>query len=391
MSETIVRAKINPDLLVWARSTMGFSVEEVARSVGVDPVTVGEWENGRKLPTIRQLQVFANKVKRPVAALFLSERPQDPPQPDDYRLLPGTVQGAFQPDTILAIRKVRNALRSTSDLAEDDGTPRRMDMPRISLKHDPETAAAALRSKLGIDMQTQMRWRDGYTALREWRDALFGVGVLTFQFGFPNSDARGFNLIENDLGAIAVSTQDAVVARIFSMFHECCHLCLRRPGVSGPPMDGEPELKTVEFAVERYCDRFAAGFLLPLQYPEVSSALSCLAREGRDDRSLNSAAGRFKVSREVLIRRMESAGYVGWETVQECVQRWRAQATGRRSGISLPDRSCVGHYGKGYVSMVLDALDSGRITQVEARRYLDVSPKWFDKVRAGLSAGGADE
>ena len=51
-----VRASINPDLLVWARESIGLNLETAARKIQVNPDRLGNWESGDESPTINQLR-----------------------------------------------------------------------------------------------------------------------------------------------------------------------------------------------------------------------------------------------------------------------------------------------------------------------------------------------
>jgi hypothetical protein len=46
MAESTLRVKINPDLLIWARLTAGYTVNDIAHSVGVDIAHVVKWGAG---------------------------------------------------------------------------------------------------------------------------------------------------------------------------------------------------------------------------------------------------------------------------------------------------------------------------------------------------------
>jgi hypothetical protein len=184
------------------------------------------------------------------------------------------------------------------------------------------------------------------------------------------------------------------VARIFSLFHECCHLCLGKPGISGQPVADEDKLRRARSVIEmeRYCDRFAAAFLLPLDDKDVLDRLKELAQGELDDKHIRQVANKFKVSREVLILRLETATLIGSETVSEFLKRWRAQPRKKPGGFATPDLTCLNNFGRGYVGLVLESIDSGRISEVDASQCLDnIKPRWFNDVKVGLFNGGVHE
>jgi Zn-dependent peptidase ImmA (M78 family)/DNA-binding XRE family transcriptional regulator len=398
VSREVVRVKLNPALLAWARKSSGYDVDEVARALTVAPQVIAAWEKGEQKPTIRQLEKFANKVKRPLAALFLPAPPREPPPPRDFRMLPATEGRQFTPATLLAFRQARNIQRDAIALAEALDEPTHPELLRGTLHDDPEHLAGELRAHLGISVEAQLRWRDAYRALSAWKAALEGCGILVLQFSIPREDARGFTLESDRVAVIAVTSKDAPEARIFSLFHEYCHLMLGYSGVSGAPellVAGLPHRPKA--IIEAFCNRFAAAFLLPNGSAEVESRLTALAHASElDSDAIRSVARRFKVSKDVVLRRMLTQGLIAEDVYREMVTRWSKEAAlasaqaGRGGG---PDFVTLRLQGRGqrFAALVLDALDQGAISEAEASDYLAVYPRHLDSVREKMSLATVHE
>jgi len=389
-----VKVKLNPDLLVWARESAGYSPARLAEELGVTIDDVVRWESGGDSPTFSQLERLAGKVKRPLAALFLPYPPTEPPPPRDFRLMAGKITGRFEPETLLAFRRARNLQDLTVELADVLGSPIALQLPRISLRDDPEEQAARIRSLIGIDVDEQLHWKSPAMALRAWRDTLFDFGVLVFQFPIPKDDARGFCIIGDKVATIGLSTDDREPARIFSLFHDLCHICLGAPGVSGGSLSTPVLPDTPKARIERFCDRFAGAYLLPLDAQVVRTAL----RDAADQLPTNpqptlDAARRFKVSKYVVLRRMLTAGLIQASLHWSIFNEWEdadrlipAKAGGR--GGPHPADATVAERGRRLASLILEAFDRGVITTHDAGQYLALSPKWFDRVRERAFAGG---
>jgi Zn-dependent peptidase ImmA (M78 family)/transcriptional regulator with XRE-family HTH domain len=398
VSREVVRVKLNPALLAWARQSSGYDVDEVARSLTVAPQVIAAWEKGEQKPTIRQLEKFANKVKRPLAALFLPAPPTEPPPPRDFRMLPDTESRQFAPATLLAFRQARTIQQDAIALAEALGESIHAEVLRGTLHDDPEQLAGNLRNHLGVSVEEQLRWRDSYKALSAWKGALERSGILVLQFSMPREDARGFTLEGDRVPVIVVTSKDAPDARIFSLFHEYCHLMLGYSGVSGAPeliVAGLPHRPKA--IIEAFCNRFAAAFLLPNSSAEVASRLSALAHAPELDRdAIRSVARKFKVSKDVVLRRMLTQGLITEDVYREMVTRWSREAAlahahaGRGGGpdfvtMRLQER------GQRFAALVLDALDHGAISEAEASDYLAVYPNHLDAVREKMSLGTVNE
>src|SRR5260370_3025122 len=98
--------------------------------------------------------------------------------------------------------------------------------PRIRLTADVDEQAQAIRRLLGVTFDEQLSWRDEYEAWRRWRAAVEALGVLVLQQTMPVKEVRGFSLNGGSVPTIVVSSSDAVLARLFTLFHELVHLLL---------------------------------------------------------------------------------------------------------------------------------------------------------------------
>ena len=63
-------APINPDLLVWARKTAGYSVEAAAGKLGLKPDKLDTIERGSAPPSFAQIEKAADVYMRPLTVSF---------------------------------------------------------------------------------------------------------------------------------------------------------------------------------------------------------------------------------------------------------------------------------------------------------------------------------
>jgi len=376
------RVNVNPELLKWALESSGYTMEDVAHSVAVKPETVDSWLHGEAMPTWNQLKSLANKTKRPIAAFYLPQRPTEPPPPRDFRTSIQPSQRRFSPKLLQQIRAAR-ALRSNAlDLLyEAEELPSFEELPLFHVRDSTSSCAAVLRRFLSVSIEQQMKWPDSYAALNAWRDLLFERGVLVMQLPLAASETRGFSENYSELSLIVLSSkEDDPHPRIFTLFHELCHLCLRRAGVSDP--DIYVEARGPNSFVERFCDRVAGEFLVP-PAPAVQQLLESIVASGTVDMELlKRASNKLKVSQSAILFRMVEQRYIPPQTYSEIREEWRSRESRRKSGpVPLPRRR-VASVGRSFTHLVLDALDQERLSAHEAGRCLGVAPKWLDAVRA---------
>ncbi len=252
-----IKVRVNPRLLAWARTSAGFSIPEAAGKIGVKDEKIYAWESGEDKPTVAQLRKAAQVYKRPLSIFFLSEIPRDFTIPHDFRRLPGEVAYVYSPGLRLELRQATERREIALALYEELGEEPKPFPLNTGISENPELVASRIRETLGVTYDDQSKWRDSYTAFRQWKTRLEELDVLVFQIsGLSSSEFRGFSLAETLVPVIAVNRGETPNARIFSLLHETCHLMLRQSGICDFEEDGSrPEL---DERTEVFCNRIAA-------------------------------------------------------------------------------------------------------------------------------------
>ena len=105
----------------------------------------------------------------------------------------------------------------------------------------------------------QKKWNSD-NSFDHFKEYIEKIGIYIFQFQMPFEEARAFSLTD-DFPVIVLNTEDAKNGRIFSLFHEVCHILFN---VGGVFKDKETKkLKNEYTQIEDFCNRFAASFLVP--------------------------------------------------------------------------------------------------------------------------------
>lgn len=389
---------MNPQVLIWARKTIGKERWEAAERLNVDEQIVKELEEGERKPTIGQLETLTDLYKRPYASFFLPKPPKEFKPPRDHRTFPkGVEPPSFSAETILAIRRARWLQILAKELTSTLGREIKTQMGKANLSENPEVVAIRERERIGVDIHTQSRWRDKRTAFNGWREILENQGVLIFQGSMPLEDTRGFSLTEAGPPVIVLNSTDDYHPRIFSLFHEYAHLLLDKSGIC----DMNPNNRTTE---EIFCNHFAGAFLVPkdylLHHEVVESHGYSLEWEESDIRKLSSS---FKVSREAIVRRLLILGLTTEEFYRmkrgQYIREWeenkrkkqieqeKKKEAGEEIGWGLPRPiKCFSEHGVPFVSFVLEAHGRGKITSIDAADYLGVRLNHLSGIKELLRA-----
>ncbi|MDQ6801316.1 MAG: XRE family transcriptional regulator [Acidobacteriota bacterium] len=382
-------ALVKPELLAWARESVGLSVEAAAKKAHVPAERLSGWEAGAERPTIAQLRLLGRAYHRPIAVFYLAKPPKKFKAMHDYRRISGTLAAHATYELMLEIRRARDRREITLELLKDLNLEAPKFSLKLSSKQSPDDAAANLRAYLGVTPQEQFSWRNQYEALNGWRSAVEAAGILVFQATNVDIDEmRGFSFSESPLPAAVVNIADTPLGRVFSLAHEAAHIALRESGLCDMVDEGTrpPE----EQRLEIFCNAVAAATLMPRDLILRDQDVRAHSDADWSDQDIQIIARRFKVSREAFLRRMLTLGKTTPDFYQakriQFIDEYRKRRK-EQEGFAPPDAVAVARAGNFFTRLVLDSYHRERITSGDVSEYLDVKLKHLPKIeRASTGA-----
>lgn len=396
-----IKALVEPHILVWARTSASMSLQEAARSIGVGEEKLEAWEAGIDAPSIPQLKKLANSYKRPMSVMFLSEPPRDFMPLKDFRHLPDIDGRVLSPKLAFEIRAAQERRQIALEILEElDERPPPF-LVDAQLDDDPEAIASLLRSRLGVELSVQHRWRDPNKAFRSWRDAIEGAGVLVFALSgahhqIPLAEVRGFAIADKPLPVVVVNGQDGQHGRIFTLMHELAHIAL---GLSAIENSFEPgdRLPPAERAIEAFCNKVAAATLMPksaIASQDIVQRKPAGAAAWTDD-EIEELAKRFSVSREALVIRLGQLGRASSYFVQAKRTEYRRYYTELvESDVGVgrgppPHIQLLSHIGRRFARLVFQGYYEQRLSLNSVSAYLGTQAKHVAKVEQAAFSGVA--
>jgi Zn-dependent peptidase ImmA (M78 family) len=295
-------APVTPAVVRWAVEEDGRRLSELAAALKVDEDTLLAWVEGDDRPSKGQVTRLAEVLHRPRALFFLPAPPESATLPLGFRHPPGARRDASQAAR-LQLRRARRVQDAVS-WALREREP--VDLPRLSLDFDAELAAGVVRRWTRVTVEEQAEWsRSEYGPLNGWRQALDARGVLVFSIEIGRDDVRGFSSWDPWAPLIAVNVSSvSVSARVFTIGHELGHLVT---GTDAACI--EPTGLVVDAEVERWCESFAAAFLMPTtDVRQVARGLVLERREAAID-DVRAVMRRYGVSARAAALRLISLEY----------------------------------------------------------------------------------
>ena len=261
----VVRAaKINPEMLRWARERSGYTIEDIARRRRVSPKRVLQWEAGQSFPTWKQLEQLACRDYHRGTLFFLLDAPPDEKTvADEFPRLPGPMLSDLHPDTIYAVRQARIRQEDLAELHGPDRIAERFilrDLPTPAAAADPvQMATAAGQYLYGTADGLEITHR-GDDAFGEWRRLVEGAGIWVFKRSFRQKDIAGFCLGDAAYPVIYLNHGQDKARQIFTLFNQLAHLLFdfnhleradkRHYRTNLPPIDRSVEDACRKFAKE---------------------------------------------------------------------------------------------------------------------------------------------
>ena len=396
MGKAVPLPGVQPALLKWARKSAHLSLEEVANRSGKSVEKISAWESqsDAAAPSYTQLEKLAYELyKRPLAIFFLPVPPSEIKPEAEFRALPDADLRRLSRETVFLIRRARAYQASLQELFGGHSPNAEPIWREITLDISKSVAdqATAVRAALGVPPVGADEWGapDGDDALKLWRKAIETGGVFVFKDTFKQRELSGFCLADPELPVVMINNSTSKTRQIFSLLHELAHVLTNRRAIS--TFDDAPlaRLAPPEQTIERFCNRIAAEILVPGQDFAVQVADLRRNVEALTSDEFAALAARYRVSREVILRRFRDADRVSQAFYEERKREWdgqRPEKVGSGGNFYLTKGA---YLSERLMSEVFARYGRRQITVDEAAEFIGVKPKQVYELESRFLRGRA--
>lgn len=376
--ETMPEVPVNGKVLEWARAIRGLDIESAAELLEVPPDELRDYESEAKRPLVGFLRLISAKYRINFTSLLMPEPLPIEKLPTDHRIRYGARPLSI--DTLVAMEEVTEALEAFEDIASEAARiiPR-LNIGRAQLEEDPAAVAVRERKRFGVGVEEQRAWRSLDEARRQWRRRIEDHGVFTYMIPMQEPDElSGFSILRDDLAAICINDREPTEgAKVFTLFHEYCHLLLRQTGISDENNSNR---------VEKFCNEFAASFLIP-RGPLIEAIGDIETPYEFSDVDVKRLATRFRVSNRAIALRLEKLGlappgFYGRRTAPWDFPSEPRPVTSERQPSYVTLR--IKRVGRLHAATILQAVERRVINSFDASELLGLQPTSFGKIKAAL-------
>ena len=375
------RVKINPEILKWARVDAGYTFQTLPKKLQKNIV---EWESGTKSPTWNQLCDISNQFKRPTAFFFR----RNPPKSEEIDFIEyrrsNVATESRSPQLNIALRQYNYKRRNYIELLEDMNLPKIDFSKNIKNEGNMEELAEHIREIIDVDFETQKSWiytdnnrkdNNHYTFLNKWKEKINRLGVLIFEVPRVSLDEmRALCIYYDEYPIILLNGADSVNGRIFSLFHELCHLILKDKAICDVHHDNSKEY---------LCNSVAAEVLVPRNYLLNEQIILNKANNVWEDNELITLAHTYGVSKQTILLRLLNLHKISTQFYTTKIDEWDEQFTKfkqRRSGGGSPVKNQIKYNGKMYMNLFLLAYENNVITDSEFSEAINLKLKHTEEL-----------
>lgn len=374
----MARVEVQTEMFRWALERSGHTGESARREF----LKFSEWLDGTRLPTLRQLEKFANWTRTPFGFFLLDSPPEDRLPIPDFRTTHGRTRRP-SPDLLETVQAMQRRQEWMREFLLEEGQEPLAFVGEANIQDSLDDVVQSMRMALDLPEDWARQERSWGGALRLLRQSIEAAEIMVVINGVVGNNThrsldvnefRGFALVDSIAPLIFVNGKDAKCAKMFTLVHELAHIWIGQEGVS--TLD---RLQPVGADVENFCNKVAAEFLVPAhrfqsEWQKIST---------QPDR-FDHLARMFKVSAVVVARRAWDMRHINRQEFFEfydCQIQKRAGPPGgdfwKTQGVRIGDL---------FGSAVAQAVWAGQLLYRDAYELTGLRGKTFDSYieRLGL-------
>lgn len=356
------KIELVPYVLKALRETSGYSVEEVAKKLKTSEEKVNAAEEGKSSFTLTQIKKLADMYDRPLVAFFSDSAPK---LHDliDYRI---NREKKITPQVYSAERRAKYLSEQIKDLSN-----KRSQIPTFPEKLSPEELAKEFKKYLRSE---STKFEKPQKKLPYYKNILEDIlTIVIIEYPLKADDVRAFST-SSDISAIVLNEVDKPSIKLFSLFHEVCHLLKRNAGICSLDIEEDDQ------GIETYCNQFAAEFLIPSD--DLKNEIKKFMRI--DEEEINKLTETYGVSKQTMMIRLLRLRYIEKETYQAFKNKIDEKkieviSEQKKFGRRNWDKIYLNRIGNLSLQEVKKAYNKENITFYEASDILDLKTKCAER------------
>jgi len=352
-------AVIAPALLRKLRENTGYSEQQASRKLDISIEELIKIEKCEKLITISQIRKFSDIYQYPLVTFFEEKAPEYPHKLKDYRINRNKM---INPEVRKAERRAYYLINALQEISEEKSK-----IPEFSSDYTATQLAQAFKERIQLDKPAVKKSED---ALDYYKTQLENkMGIIIIEYPLKAEDVRAFS-IHSEISIVVLNEKDATETKLFSLFHEFCHLIKRSSAMCSIEINGEGADQ-----IEFYCNEFASEVLVPTN--ELRRKLSNI---DTSQKSITDLSKEYFVSKQVIMIKLLTNGLIPQERYSAFKKAFDEKLLPKnRYGRRNWEKIYLKRVGKKTVEKVKGAHRLGKISTADALDILNIKSKYAEK------------
>ena len=352
---------IAPQLLLKLRENAGYSESQAAKKADISAGELVKIEEGKKKVTITLIKKLSEAYEYPLVTFFEEKAPEQPHKLKDYRI---NRNKTINPEVKKAERRAYYLVNALEEISEERGR-----IPEYPKSYKAAELAKSFREKINLEKPSVKKAED---ALESYKARLEDrLGIVITENELKSEDVRAF-CINSDIPIIVLNESDKPEIKLFSLFHELCHLIQRNSTICSI----ETGVKGKDYA-ELYCDKFSSEILVPTEAIRREKNL----KKGVSQRSISGLSNRYFVSKQVIMIKLLGEDLITEERYSKFKQAFDEKLLEKnKSGRKNWEKTYLKRIGKKVAETVRNAHHQEKISTADAIDILNVKSKYAEKV-----------
>lgn len=385
-----MKIAVKPNVLKTLRTSLNIPADVAATKADVTEAAYLAWEASESNLSMGVLKDLAKLYGRHWTVFLLDVPPKLPKPPKDFRTLPDA-ESSYSRSTIEAFLLATRILRLSDEVEGRDFDAKLFRSFSADISNHADDLASLFTDLLGPSDEDQKKIKSAYNLFRFWSNRLEEHGVNVAEISMEVSEVRAFSMQEGKKAVIVINRSDTINGRVFSLMHETCHLLLGTTGIC----DWSHTVSTnyLSGRVEVFCNQFAGASLVPSSklVSELNNLEATDSSSLVEDDVLDILARKFKVSSQVILRRLYSLGQItkpDYDAKYALLSaRYKSEGRVKKDFIPPANFHTVGlikQNSRAFTTDVINAYKSNAISYRDAGIYLDIPTKHLSKIETEL-------
>ena len=392
-----VDANINKETLGYICSQIGVTVTFLSQRTGQTEERVSAWldASNTDYPTINQAKGLAKVLKVPFAGLYMNKDIlpiKQLPVLKNLRTLPYEIATDDSSLNLAVVELIRYHDFMTSSESDMKIEALPLSLPSIAGNASVIEYAKTIRAFFGIRLEDQFKLTSSRQFYLYVRQKIESKGIFVHCFtGVDVETVRGISIFNDTAPIIGINENDRYPAKTFTIIHELVHILKHQSTICNEMVASFSSAEE-----EVFCNAVAGEVLVPTDSLNTYLSAKKINVITLDD--VETMAGRFSISKEVVIRRLLDTNRFAQdeydtfanEIRQNFLQQREAEKLARQEGRgqSIPknvSREAIDKTSPTICRILLIGYSDGYFSKQEVSGFLGIKEKHIPKFIAEVA------